>query len=107
MSESGIRPPAERRRSGRLHLELPIRITWTDAGSSRTLEARTLCISQFGCGIRCPEEIPAATRVTVEHAGRSIEGTVSYVLRSSAAAHFEMGIGFLTDGSAFWDVTFS
>ncbi len=97
---------AERRRGPRVNRRVAIRISWHDAGADRSEDTHTIAISQFGCGVESAQNIPPGTVLELSCEGRRIQGKLSYVLRSSRAAHFELGIGFARDGSEFWGVTF-
>ena len=95
----------DRRRSARLHSERPVLISTVD-GEPRVLTAFTFSISAFGCAARCSSNFPPGTRVTLDCGGKIISARISFVLKSSAAEGFELGISFDEDGSAFWGEKF-
>ncbi|HEV8385434.1 MAG TPA: hypothetical protein VGQ11_11245 [Candidatus Acidoferrales bacterium] len=98
-------PGEERRRSGRVQSERPVLVT-TANGEPRVLTAFTFSISAFGCAARCTSSLPPGTRVNLECAGKKIPAKISFVLKSSAAEGFELGIAFDQDGSEFWGEKF-
>ncbi len=95
----------ERRRSGRVLSERPVLITTAD-GEPRVLTAFTFSISAFGCAARCASSFPPGTRVNLECEGKKFPAKISFVLKSSAVAGFELGIAFDRDGSEFWGEKF-
>jgi hypothetical protein len=96
----------ERRRSGRIHKRIAVRAAWNQDGRELSEEMFTVCISRFGCCVASRNNVPTGTLITFYYENRAIQGSVSYVLRSSAAEHFEWGVGFESDGSAFWGMRF-
>jgi hypothetical protein len=106
MSQGRDQMMQERRRSERRKERRAIRISWREGELQYREDTWTVSISQFGCGVESRHNIAPSTAVVLEQEGREFTGRISYVLRSSAASHYELGIGFDADGSEFWGTTF-
>ena len=97
---------AERRRSARIHVRRAICLRWQQDGAAHEEATHTLCISRYGCGVACAQQVPPGTAVTLALEHGTHNGTVSYVMKNAAENFFELGIAFAEDGSAFWGVEF-
>lgn len=97
------------RRSGRIALEIPIRVTGTDsAGRPFTEKTQTLGLSQFGAKIFLRIQAYVEQEVVVRHLQKEKEAAARIVwVRGLVAGGYHCGIEFLDPETDMWEIDFS
>lgn len=98
-------PYAERRRSQRVMLRVPV--TLHVAGLERSLHAVTLVVNNHGCLLQVAEAIPAATKLTVENENTSHRAAAHVVRAAQITAEGALvPVEFEEEQPGFWNVYF-
>jgi hypothetical protein len=97
------------RRSGRISLEIPIRVSGTDkAGWPFTEETRTLVLSQYGARIFLAHPVHVEQQVVVRHLKKEKEATARVAWqRGIMTGGHHCGIEFLDPDANFWEIDFT
>jgi hypothetical protein len=97
---------SERRRSPRFAMRKPALLSWLEGGGERVEAVYTTTISQYGCALQGRMFFHPGTRVTLDLAGKTIEGRVVHCLKDHSKNLVTIGLAFDQDGSEFWQVSF-
>lgn len=97
----------ERRRSQRVLLRIRANVHVNLRGGQTTLEVRTLSVNPFGAMIIAPENLPAQTRLVLEH-GVTAEKIACCVVRTAKEMPegFHIPIEFDARAPKFWMIDF-
>lgn len=100
-------PAAERRRSQRVVIRIPVRLHFNLGKKEETLEARTVIVNDHGALLICPRVFPVGTRLEVENL-RNHQRQFCHVLRVPRITDlgFEVPIEFESPAPGFWGISF-
>ena len=100
-------PAAERRRSQRVVIRIPVRLHFNLGKKDETLEARTVVVNDHGALLICSRVFPVDTRLEVENL-RNGRRQFCHVLRVSRITDlgFEVPIEFNSPAPGFWGISF-
>ena len=100
-------PAAERRRSQRVVIRIPVRLHFNLGKKEETLEARTVIVNDHGALLICSRVFPVGTRLEVENL-RNQRRQLCHVLRVPRISDlgFEVPIEFEASAPGFWGISF-
>ena len=100
-------PAAERRRSQRVVIRIPVKLHFTLENKEQVLEARTVVVNDHGALLICSRVFPTGTRVEVENLrnARRQTGRVLRVARITDLG-FEVPVEFDAVAHGFWGIAF-
>lgn len=100
-------PAAERRRSQRVVIRIPVRLHFNLGKRDETLEARTVVVNDHGALLICSRVFPVGTRLEVENL-RNQRHHHCHVLRVPRITElgFEVPIEFDSAVPGFWGISF-
>ena len=100
-------PTAERRRSQRVVIRIPVRLYFSLGKKEETLEARTVIVNDHGALLICSRVFPVGTRLEVENL-RNHRRQLCHVLRVPRITDlgFEVPIEFESPAQGFWGISF-
>ena len=100
-------PAAERRRSQRVVIRIPVRLHFNLGRRDETLDAKTVVVNDHGALLICSRVFPVDTRLEVENL-RNGRRQVCHVLRVPRITDlgFEVPISFEASSPGFWGISF-
>lgn len=98
--------PAEKRRSARIPMRIPVVLSWQDCGTACIAGAYTFTISRFGCALHSELFLLPGRRLTLRIAKNTIAGRVVHTLKDHSTSLVTIGVAFDQDGTDFWQVDF-
>jgi hypothetical protein len=102
-----LAPAAERRRSQRVVIRIPVRLRFNLGKKEETLEARTVVVNDHGALLICSRVFPVGTPLEVENL-RNQRRQLCRVLRVPRITDlgFEVPIEFESAAPGFWGISF-
>ena len=101
-------PPAQRRRSQRLFLQVPVVVEWQLANKKQILEeGRTVIVNAHGALVELGASPEQGQRIVLRNARTSeqIESTVKLVT-AGESAKFHVALEFNAPSPTFWHISF-
>ncbi len=98
----------EKRRSGRIVIELPIQISGTDVnGIGFSVLTQTLMLSRYGAKILLEKALVEGQEINISCPGNQKEAEARVVgLFAKESEGYSYGIEFLGQESNYWDISF-
>lgn len=101
-------PGAERRRSQRVLLVIPLEVAWTSASGVRVLEhAETEIVNAHGALMRMKAKLPRGTQVELSRpkTQEKVPARVVFIGQEGSDGLWRAGVEFPAPNEKFWGVT--
>jgi hypothetical protein len=94
-------PYAERRRSPRVTVSIPVVLIWDEDGEHRE-HTFTTSVSWYGCAVRSHRFFSIGSRVRLQRGSKIKDARVIHCMQDQSTKMVEVGLGFDADERAFW-----